>query len=96
MQVIVTPPTGGGQREFVLSLSRADDLVTDGAAVTVAVTCPNIGRETGWQLPGPYAFLSECENLREFHRDLPCDHGRDLYAGEVLREPGECDGASDP
>ena len=92
--MIVTLPAGGGKREYVLSLSRADYLVTDGAAVTVAVTRPNVGGEPGWQLPGPNAFLSECQNLREFHRDLPCDHGRDLYAGEVLRTR-ECDRASE-
>jgi hypothetical protein len=93
--VIVTMPGGSGKREFVLSLSRADDLVTDGAEMTVAVTCPNIGGEVRWQLPGPNTFLSECQNLREFHRDLPWDHGRDPSAGEVLRT-WEYNRASEP
>jgi hypothetical protein len=47
MQTIVALPARAGKREFVLSLNRADYLVTDGAALTVAVTYPNIGGETG-------------------------------------------------
>ena len=72
MQAIVTVPAEGRDREFVLSLSRTDYLVTDGAAVSVTVTRPNIRRETGGQLPGPNALAGERENLRECHTSLPC------------------------
>src|SRR5437867_654801 len=72
MQAIVSAPAGGRKRESVLSLSGADYLVTDGAAAPVAATCPNVGGKAGGQLPGPNAFLGECQNLREFHRHLPC------------------------
>jgi hypothetical protein len=65
--VIVSAPAGGGEREFVLSLSGADYLVTDSAAVPGAATCPDVGGETGGQLPGSNAFLGESQNLRELH-----------------------------
>jgi hypothetical protein len=44
MQAIVTVPSEGRDREFVLSLSRTDYLITDGAAVSGTVTRPNIRR----------------------------------------------------
>jgi hypothetical protein len=47
MQVIVTLPADGRERELVLSLSRTDYLITDCAAVPVTVTRPNVGREIG-------------------------------------------------
>ena len=72
MQAIVTVPAEGREREFVLSLSRTDYLITDGAAVPLTVARPNIGRQTGGQLPGPNALLSECQNLSECHTNLPC------------------------
>ena len=59
MQMIVTMPADGRERELVLSFSGSDYLITDGAAVTVTVTRPNVGRETGRQLPGPNAFPGE-------------------------------------
>jgi hypothetical protein len=72
MQTIVTVPAEGRKREFVLSLSRADHLLTDSTAVPLTVARPNIGRETGGQLPGPDALLSERQNLSECHTNLPC------------------------
>lgn len=72
MQAIATVPAEGRKREFVLSLSRTDYLITDGAAVSLTVARPDIGRETGGQLPGPNALLSKCQNLRECHTNLPC------------------------
>lgn len=69
--MIVTLPAEGRERELVLPLSGTDYLITDGAAVTVTVTRPNVGRETGGQLPGPNAFPGECQDLREFHTNLP-------------------------
>jgi hypothetical protein len=72
MQPIVTVPAEGRKREFVLPLSRADHLITDSAAVPLTVPGPNIGRETGGQLPGPNALAGERENLRECHTSLPC------------------------
>ena len=71
MQMIVTLPADGRERELVLSLSRTDYLITDCAAVPVTVTRPNVGREIGGQLPGPNAFLGKCQDLREFHTNLP-------------------------
>jgi hypothetical protein len=42
MQAIVIAPAEGRKCELVLSLRRADYLVTNGAAVPVTVTRPNI------------------------------------------------------
>jgi hypothetical protein len=70
--VIVIVPAVGWEREFVLSFRRTDYLVTDGTAVPVTVTRPNIRRQTGGQLPGPNALLGEYENLGECHTNLPC------------------------
>jgi len=72
MQSIGTVPAESRERELVLSLTRADDLVTDGAALPGTVTHPDIRRETGGQLPGPNAIPGECQNLRECHTNLPC------------------------
>jgi hypothetical protein len=47
MQAVVAVPTEGREREFVLSLRRIDYLVTDGAAMPITVTRPNIRREAG-------------------------------------------------
>jgi hypothetical protein len=68
MQAIVSTPVGGQNHEFVLPLSGADDLVTDSAAVPVTATHPYVGRKTSGQVPGPNAFLGECQNLCEFHQ----------------------------
>ena len=57
--MIVITPAEGWERELVLSLSRTDYLITDGAAVPVTVTRPNVGRETRGQLPGPNTFPGE-------------------------------------
>jgi hypothetical protein len=72
MQAIVTVPAEGREREFVLSLSRTDYLITNDTGVALTVARPNIRRQTGGQLPGPNALLSECQNLRECHTNLPC------------------------
>jgi len=85
MQAIVTVPTEGRDREFVLSLSRADYLVTDGAAVSVTVTRPNIRREISGQLAGPNTLPGECQNLRECHTNLPWRLRSHPYAGGGLR-----------
>jgi hypothetical protein len=71
MQAIIIVSRGSGERESILSLAGADYLIAHGAAVSVAPIHPNVDRQTRGQLTGTNTFLSECQNVRKLHRDLP-------------------------
>jgi hypothetical protein len=92
MQVIVTFPAEGRERELVLPLSRTDYLITDGAAVPITVTRPDVGGETRGQLPGPNAFLGKCQDLREFHTNLPGRFRPQSVRQAQAWDYGNCDG----
>ena len=71
MYAMVTVPAGRRERKFVLSLIGSDDLIANGAALPLTVTCPHFRGEARGQLPGPNLFQGTRQNQRESHRRLP-------------------------